>query len=173
MQINMINLKCECSEDTKNYILKKLKKLEKFFNEDTNVKVVIKTEGRKKKIEVTIPSKNFIIRSEEARDELEEAIDIAVDKLERQIRKNKTKMQKKIEKTMINDIHFDNDYEEEEISTIVKRKNIDAKPMSEDEALLQMNLLNHDFYVFKNADTSSISILYKRNDGNYGIIEYK
>ena len=107
------------------------------------------------------------------RDTLEEAVDIVVDKIERQIRKNKTKMQKKIEKTKLVDMTFDNVDSEEEETDIVRRKEIDAKPMSEDEAILQMNLLNHDFYMFKNIDTDSISIVYKRKDGNYGLIDSK
>ena len=174
MQINMLNLKCECSEETKSYILKKLKRLEKYFNDDINAKVVTKNEGKKKKIEVTIPCKNFIIRSEETREELEEAIDIVIDKIERQIRKNKTRMQKKITKTKLIDINLDNDEENvDEENNITKRKVIDAKPMNEEEAILQMNLLNHDFYMFKNVNTGSNSIVYKRKDGDYGLIDSK
>ena len=173
MRINIINLKGDQSDKTKDYILKKIKKIEKYFNDEVEAKVVTKLEGKKKKIEVTIPSKNFIIRSEEMRDSLEEATDIVIDKIERQIRKNKTKMQKKIEKTKLVDMSFDNIETEDEDTDIIKRKVIDAKPMSEDEAILQMNLLNHDFYMFKNIDTDSISIVYKRKDGNCGLIDSK
>ena len=172
MKINIVNLKGEKDKKANEYILKRMDRIEKYFNDDISAKIVTKLEGKKKKIEVTIPCKNFIIRSEEARDTLEEAIDIVVDKIERQIRKNKTRMQKKFDKNKIVDISLDKiEEDEEEKTAIIKRKVIDTKPMNEEEAILQMNLLNHDFFIFKNVDTNSISIVYKRKDGNYGLID--
>ena len=147
--------------------------MDKFFNDDIEAKVVTKVEGRKKKIEITIPTKNFIVRSEELRDEIEEAIDLAIDKIEGQIRKNKTKIKNKIEKTKYIDITIDEEDIVEDDNNIIKRKTIESKPMTEDEAILQMNLLNHDIYMCNNVETNNISVVYRRKDGNYGIINSK
>ncbi len=100
------------------------------------------------------------------------AIDLVVDVLERQIRKNKTKLNKHRSDDLMGFAFVESD-EEEINESIVKRKNIDTKPMSEEEAILQMELLGHDFFVFKNVDEECISVLYKRKDGNYGIINSK
>ena len=97
-----------------------------------------------------------------------------MDKLERQIRKNKTKLNNKYKNIIQLDVVSDMiEDEEEEEQKIVKRKNIDTKPMDEEEAILQMELLNHDFFVFKNVDEECVSVMYKRRDGNYGIINVK
>ena len=97
-----------------------------------------------------------------------------MDKLERQIRKNKTKLNDKYKNIIQVDVPVSSDVEEEEEELkIVKRKNIDTKPMDEEEAILQMELLNHDFFVFKNVDEECVSVMYKRRDGNYGIINVK
>ena len=97
-----------------------------------------------------------------------------MDKLERQIRKNKTKINSKIKKDLIKNFEFDlaDDFEDDNMK-ILKRKKVDAKPMDEEEAILQMNMLGHSFFVFKDVDTGGISVVYERKDGNYGIIETK
>ena len=97
---------------------------------------------------------------------------LEIDKIERQIRKNKTRIKKNY-KEVINFVSDIDSKEEEDTNTIVKRKTVDMKPMNEEEALLQMNLLGHDFFVFKNTDTNTVSVIYKRKDGAYGIIETK
>ena len=116
----------------------------------------------------------MILRAEESHSDLYAAIDIVSDKVERQIRKNKTRMNKRSSKG--EDLGFDLSFEEtkeEEESSVVKRKVIEMKPMSEEEAILQMELLGHEFFVFRNVETGEIDILYMRKDGNYGIIETK
>ena len=134
--------------------------------------VVIKPSGAMQKVEITIPIKKMILRAEEANKDFYAAIDCSIDKLERQIRKNKTRMKKNVGKESIRELNLDFEAPEEKTENkIVKRKNIDTKPMSEEEAILQMELLGHTFYIFKNDKTGDTNILYKRTDNDYGIIE--
>ena len=131
------------------------------------------------KVEVTIPLKNFILRAEETQDDVYAAVDVLVNNIERQIRKNKTKIQSQSIKNYKNERNFamnvideiDEDEDEEDKFKIVKRKTIEAKPMSEEEAILQMELLGHQFYMYKDADTDKYAVVYKRKDNHYGIIE--
>ena len=118
--------------------------------------------------------KKLILRAEDTHTDLYAAIDLVSEKLERQIRKNKTRMKKKVNKDIIDfNIDFQIDKDEDEKGKIIKRKTIELKPTNEDEAILQMNLLGHDFFVFVNEETDIVNILYRRKDGNYGIIETK
>ena len=148
--------------------------LDKYFenSDDLDANVVIKVRGKEQKIEITVPAMHYTLRSEESHSDLYAAIDLTVDKLERQIRKNKTKINSRIKRNVIQNFEMDlEDNFEEDNSVVLKRKKIDMKPMDEEEAILQMNMLGHSFFVFKNADTDSICVLYLRKDGNYGIIE--
>lgn len=176
MKINIHGKKLEVTDSIKQYIESKIGKLDKYFEhpEDITATVVIKIVGRKQVVEVTINTNKLIIRGEVANDDLYASIDLVSDKIERQIRKNKTRMHKNINKESIRD--FKLDYETENIENneiIVKHKVIETKPMDEEEAILQMELIDHDFFIFKNANTNEFNILYKRSDGNYGIIETK
>ena len=130
-----------------------------------------KLNGRFQIIEVTIPTKHFTLRNEESNEDLYAAIDSIVDKLERQIRKNKDKINSRINKTFIKDFNVDlqDEYEEEE--KIVRRKSIELKPIDEEEAIMQMEMLGHTFFVYKDVESNEICVLYKRKDGNYGVIE--
>ncbi|MDO4283682.1 MAG: ribosome-associated translation inhibitor RaiA [Clostridia bacterium] len=170
MRTNIRGNKVEVTEAIKKYIEEKIGKLDKYFEkpEEIEAKIVIKVRGKEQIVEVTIPIKKIIIRCEENHKDLYAAIDIVTDKLERQIRKNKTRMKRRgnVEELGMN-LSFD---EEEEERVVVKRKEIEMKPMSEEEAILQMNLIGHEFFVFKNTDTDNIDILYRRKDGDYGII---
>ena len=156
----------------KDYITEKLGRLDKYFkNDELNVNVLIKVKGFNQTIEVTIPTPNFTIRNEESAEDLYAAIDLVTDKIERQIRKNKTKINSKIKRNIIQNFEMDLEDNFDEDSKVLKRKKVDMKPMDEEEAILQMEMLGHSFFVFKNADTDSICVLYLRKDGNYGIIE--
>lgn len=155
------------------YIETKLARLDKYFKEsDVDANVLIKLKGKKQAIEVTIPYDKYTLRGEDERDDLYTAIDLVIDKLEGQIRKTKTKLKKQIKKT---DNIFNFDYEltkeEKKETKIVKRKTLEMKPMDEEEAILELELLGHDFFIYKDVKTSNINILYKRTDGNYGVIE--
>ena len=123
---------------------------------------------------MTIPYDRYVLRNEEVHDDLYAAIDLVIDKLERQIRKNKTKLKKQ---TKSNEMKFNFDYDleptedmEEKTNKIVKRKSIEMKPITEEEAILQLELVSHDFYIYKDIN-NNIKVIYKRKDGNYGIIE--
>ena len=168
--------KVEITSAIKSYIEEKIGKLDKYFEnaDDIEASVVVKIRGKDQKIEITIPAMNYTLRSEESHSDLYAAIDLTVDKLERQIRKNKTKLNSKIKKNMIQnfELELEESFEDDE-QVVLKRKKIDMKPMDEEEAMLQMNMLGHSFFVFKNIDTNSICVLYQRKDGNYGIIETK
>ena len=176
MKYNIRGEKVEITDAIRSYIEDKIGKLDKYFDEaeSINANVVIKVRGKEQKIEITVPAMHYTLRSEESHDDLYAAIDLTVDKLERQIRKNKTKINSKIKKNIIQNFEMDlEDSFEEEESKVLKRKKVDMKPMDEEEALLQMNMLGHSFFVFKNVDTDSVCVIYLRKDGNYGIIETK
>lgn len=174
MKINIRATKIEITDAIRDYTEKKLAKLNKYFdnNSEINANVVIKPKGVEQKVEITIPIKKVILRAEESNKDFYAAIDYSIDKLERQIRKNKTRMKKHIDKESIRELNLDFETPEEKTEKkIVKRKNIDTKPMNEEEAILQMELLGHSFYIFKNDKTGDVNILYKRSDNDYGIIE--
>lgn len=156
-------------------ITDKLSKLDKYFDEPEkiNVTVNIKINNLSQKIEVTIPTHKFTIRAEEHSEDLYTSIDLVIDKLERQIRKNKTRLKNKYETPI--GLNFDYEVEKEEKNDlkIVKRKTVESKPMDEEEAILQYELLGHDFFLFKNIDENCVSVLYKRKDEHYGIINIK
>ena len=162
------------TKSIKDYIEEKLGRLNKYYSDASNIdcKVLIRSKNNLQTIEVTIPLNKFILRAEVSDKDLYAAIDLVVDKLEGQIRKNKTKLEKRYVEE-IPEMVFDDDIEEEEEEKIVKRKDIDSKPMDEEEAILQMDLLNHDFFVFKNVTEECVSVLYRRKDGKFGIINVK
>ena len=167
--------KMENTDAIKGYIENKLARLDKYFQDSDEIEanVLTKVNGKKQTIEVTIPTKHFTLRNEETNEDLYAAIDKVVDKLERQIRKNKEKINKKVNKTLINDFEYDLVDELSEDEKIVKRKNVELKPIDEDEAIIQMEMLGHSFFVYKDVNTNEVCVLYKRKNGNYGIIETK
>lgn len=159
----------------KDYTESKLGRLEKYFkDDDITANVLTRVRGNNQIVEVTIPTSKFILRSEEENDDLYAAIDLVTDKLERQIRKNKTRLNRNV-KENVKEFNFDYEILEDEESKekVVKRKNIEMKPMDEEEAILEMELLGHSFFVYKDMDTDKVCVLYKRKDGDYGLIETK
>ena len=175
MKYNIRGDKMIVTDAINSYVEGKLGKLDKYFkNNEIKANVLLKVRGANRQIiEVTIPTEKFILRCEEENNDLYAAIDLCVDKLERQIRKNKTKLKRHVTKEKNKDINFEFELAENEDidETIVKRKKIDTKPMDEEEAILEMELLGHDFFVFKNTNTESVCVVYKRKSGDYGIIE--
>lgn len=172
MKIIFSGKNIEISDAVKEHTEKKLGKLDKFFQAEPEGYVKMENAKNRQIIEVTINlPNNTIIRAEEEGQDLYSALDRAVDVLERQIRKNKTKLQKKYKNN--DTIRFDNIVEEqpEEEAKVVKKKRFTVKPMSTDEAILQMELLRHNFFVYVNAETEEVEIVYQRKDGNYGLIE--
>ena len=172
MKLTVRGNKLEVTDSIRNYVEEKLGKLDKYFEEadEINANVLFRIQGKNQIVEVTVPIKKYILRAEEANEDLYASIDLVVEKLERQIRKNKTRTKERNVKD-IPVINFEAIIEEEPKTTIVKRKSVEMKPMDEEEAVLQMELLGHEFFVFQDIDTDGISVLYKRKDGNYGVIE--
>ena len=178
MKYNIRGDKLEVTSAIENYVENKLDRLNKYFqNDEVVANVLLKVRGREQIIEVTIPADKYILRGVVGTDDLYSAIDLVTDKLERQIRKNKTRLSKQNKGYKDLNLNFDieeNDIEDESIKyNIVKRKTLEMKPMDEEEAILEMNLLGHDFFVYKDMHSDNICILYKRKDGEYGILETK
>ena len=171
MRIDIRGDKVKVTEAIKSQVEEKLGKLDQYFENPEELKayVVVRVRNKEQIIEVTIPTPKFTLRAETSEEDLYAAIDLTIDKLERQIRKNKTKMRRKFKDVLQYEMMVDIPEEEEETS-IIKRKTIELRPMDEEEAILQMELIDHDFFIFKNIDTESVSVLYKRKDGSYGII---
>lgn len=175
MRYNIRGSKMEVTDAIKNYIEEKIGKLDKYFENPNEItaNVLIKESGVNDKVEVTIPIKTAVLRGEALNKDLYASIDLVLEKLERQIRKNKTRIHKMNKDTIIPLIDFELTEEEKIEEKIVKRKEVEMKPMNEEEAILQMNLIDHNFFIFKNSDNDSISVVYKRNDNQYGIINVK
>jgi len=165
----------EITPAIRSYVEKKLKKIEKVFSEELEAFVVCKTQKELMKVEITIPIKYFTIRAEVEDKDMYAAIDFAVDKLEAQIRKNKYKMNRSLQaRTGLKDAFKSDeiDFEklEKELTSPVKRKRIKLDILSADEAMTQMDLLGHDFFIFRNED-NEVCVMYLREDGKYGVIE--
>ncbi len=172
MEVLVRGNKIDITDSMKDYVKEKLAKLDKYtLDDDIKATVNVKVRSYSQKVEVTIPLKTLILRAEEESSDFYSAVDLVIDKLERQIRKNKTKLKKKekegIKEFNIDDIIDLSDNEDKEI----KRKKIDIKPMNLDEAILQMELLGHSFFMYKDSDIKKIAVVYKRHDGGYGVIE--
>lgn len=166
----------QVTEALEDSICKKVSKLDKYFIEDLKAQVTLSIEKNDQIIEIVIPFNGMYLRARESNVDLYVAIDLVIDKIYKQIRKQKTKLLKRYhsDKEMKNshilfdNIEVDDSYDEDKI---VKIKKFPIKPMYKDEAILQMELMNHDFYVFINAENNRVNVLYKRKFGNYGIIE--
>lgn len=173
MKISIHGDHVKITESIKEYVESKLSKLTKYFDESSEIEAIVKVriKGEEQIIEVTLPTKLFTIRAEEKNKDLYAGIDSVQKKLENQIKKNKAKISKhfKDKKGFIM-AEFEEEPENTEDNLIVRRKEIDFKPMDEEEAILQMELVNHDFFVFKNNNEKCTSVVYKRKDGTYGII---
>lgn len=173
MNISIHGDHVKITESIKEYVETKLSKLSKYFDESSNVEVIVKVRvrGVMQIIEVTVPTKLFTLRAEESHEDLYAAVDLVQKKLEGQIRKNKTKLAKRYKEkkgfVMVGEEVSSQDVEK---SQIVRRKEVEYKPMDEEEAILQMELSEHDFFVFKNVDEKCVSVVYKRKDGTYGLI---
>ena len=169
MNITIIGRKCNPREDFRSRTEKRLLKVEKLFGEDAVAKVTATVEKNYQSVEVTVNKGGMIFRAEERADNINDALDECVDSLIRQIRKNKTRLEKKLRATAFEDF-VDLDIEEESEFDLIREKTVALKPQSVEEAILQMNLLGHQFYMFLNADTGIINVVYGRKDSGYGLI---
>ena len=163
-------------DDVRELIEKKIGKLDKFFLENAEAYVTLSKKREQEILELTITADGVLFRSEVTGPSFCHAIDSAVDNIERQIRKNKTRLAKKIRSgsfldVVAADLGASADDVEEETEFPIRRKTFDLKPMTAEEAIMQMNLLGHAFFVFEDQDTEQICVVYKRKNGEYGLIE--
>ena len=160
------------SDSLRTAIEDKLSKLNRYFTPDTEVQVTLSVEKERQKIEVTIPVKGGIIRSEQVSNDMYVSIDLVEEVIERQLRKYKNKIvDKKQAGGNFQQAFVDREYEEDEQIRIIRSKKFDVKPMYPEDACVQMELLGHSFYVFNNAETDQVNVVYKRKGNTYGLIE--
>ena len=176
MKFKIIGRRYDVTDKIRDYVEKKLGKLDKFFKDDSEARVVIGMIKDNDYIEATIYAAGMMYRAEASDKEILAAIDKIVDVIERQIRKNKTRLSKKIKRDATLDAKLISgatytEGEETKEFEVVKTKRFTVKPMSVEEAILQMNLLGHTFFVFKNQETDEMNVVYKRKDGKYAVIE--
>lgn len=161
----------EITAALKEYVQKKISKINKYFDVNTEAQVTLGAVRGIHTVEVTVGVNGMILRAEEATNDMYASIDMVVDKLERQIAKYKTRINRKPRQGGLRALAELPPVTEEVEMPIVKTKRFLVKPMPVEEAVLQMNLLGHDFYVFANADTDEVNVVYRRRDGSYGLIE--
>jgi putative sigma-54 modulation protein len=172
MNITISGKNVEVTDALRNTINAKLGKLNRYFTDDTNIIVTLSVEKERQKIEVTIPVRGRIIRSEQVSNDMYISIDLVEEVIERQLRKYKNKIiDKKQNASNFQKAYIDNDYMENEDIRIVRTKKFPVKPMYPEDACVQMELLGHNFFVFTNADTDQVNVVYKRKGGTYGLIE--
>lgn len=171
MKIATTGRRIEVTEDLKLLFERKLKKFDKFFDENATAYVTLSKLKNMERLELTISNHGTMFRSEVSAETFNNALDEAIDKIERQIRKNKTKLEKRLKAGAFSEGSADADVTDEKDFNIQVVKTFDMRPMTPSEAILQMNLLEHTFYMFTNAENGKISVVYRRNDGDYGIIE--
>ena len=172
MNITISGKNMDITPSLREAVQDKLGKLDRYFTPDTDVQVTRSVEKERQKIEVTIPVKGRIIRSEQVSNDMYVSIDLVEEVIERQLRKYKNKIiDKKQSAVNFQKAYIENDYMESEDITIVRTKRFDIKPMYPEDACVQMELLGHNFFVFMNADTDQVNVVYKRKGNTYGLIE--
>lgn len=173
MKVTVIAKNIELTQALKEIVQKKISKLEKYFEEEVEAKATLSVQKSRQRIEVTIPFNRAILRSEESTEDMYKSIDLVEDKLERQIRKQKTRLSRKnngsLKFAALNDSKVESNEDDE--GSLVKVKKFGVKPMDSEEAILQMDLLGHNFFVYQDSESSKVNVVYKRKDGNYGLLE--
>ena len=170
MKIKINAKKFTVDDRTREFIDKKLAKLDKFFPTDTEATVSLFGRRGEERVELTIQKNGTIFRAEVADNEYETALIKAIERIERQIRKNRTRLEKKIHIPKETFVEADIAEVEDEIK-VTKTKKFEIVPMTVEEAILQMNLLSHEFYLFRNAESGMLNVVYKRKENDYGVIE--
>lgn len=175
MKTNYILRKVALKDSSKEHIERKLKKLERFFSDEAETTLKFVLENNTVKSEITIKDKSTVYRAEDVQVDLTDAFDNAFDNVIRRIRKQKTKLEKRLRSTSFEEVFAPIDEEEErdEKFEVIRSKEFYLQAISVDEAILQMNLIGHQFFIFENLETNLISVVYKRKDGKYGLIETK
>ncbi|MBW5448456.1 ribosome-associated translation inhibitor RaiA [Cohnella sp. CFH 77786] len=183
MKYNIRGQRMEVTDALRDYVEKKLGRLERYFEAtpQSDVQVTLAVTKGQHAIEVTIPLPGVLLRAEEKREDMYASVDFVVDKLERQIRKHKTKVNRKFRHTTTARLFKEEAtgtngvttlvHDDEDELELVRTKRFAMKPMDVEEAILQMNMVGHNFYVFSNSDTKEVNVVYRRSDGKYGLIE--
>ncbi len=172
MRYTITGKNIEVTDGLRSAIYEKIGKLERYFSKDTDVTVTLSVEKGRQKIEVTIPVKGSIIRSEQTSTDMYVSIDLVEEVIERQLKKYKNKIiDKKQSNSAFSDAYIQEEMEDPEEVQIIRTKRFAMKPMDPEEACIQMELLGHAFYVFRSSETDEVNVVYKRKDGTYGLIE--
>jgi putative sigma-54 modulation protein len=162
----------EVTEGLKTAVYEKIGKLERYFTPDTEIHVTMNVEKERQKIEVTIPMKGSMVRAEQTSNDMYVSIDLVEEIIERQLRKYKNKIiEKKQAAANLNQAFMDDDFDEDDTIKIIRTKKFAIKPMDPEEACVQMELLGHNFFVYRNAETDEVNVVYKRKGNTYGLIE--
>lgn len=172
MKIVITGRKCSPRESFKERAEKKLAKVERFFGDEAEAKITATVEKSSQTVEITVINNGMIFRAQERAENMNDALDSCVDSLVRQIRKNKTKLEKRMRSGAFDGIADDTaQIDEEKEYELVRTKKVSLKPQTVDEAILQMNMLGHEFYMFLNDASGYVSVVYRRTDGGYGLLE--
>ena len=175
MNITYTARKVNLRDNFKERVEKKLSKFKKIFSDEAVAHVVVTLEKNRQTVEITIRDNRMVYRAESTQSEMNDALDRVIDILTRQIRKNKTRLEKRIKsggiETLTAELPAQENEEPEEEYQVVRKKQILVKPITMEEAILEMNMINHDFYMFINAETDEVNVVYKRANGNYGVLE--
>lgn len=171
MKLTTIGRKCTIRDSFKEHAEKKLKKIERFFGDSAEAKITATVEKNVQIVEVTVLNNGLVFRSQERAENMNDALDLCVDSLIRQIRKNKTRIEKKLRSGAFDDIIDDVPVDEEAEYDVVRTKRVELRPETVEEAILKMNLIGHRFYMFLNAENGNVSVVYVRNNGGYGLLE--
>lgn len=171
MNINIRGKNVEVTDALKDYVQKRIGKLEKYLGILQEAQVTLVVEKNDHRVEVTIPVNGMIIRGEESSGDMYASIDLVFEKLEKQVNKYRGKISKKLRGLNVADAAALGAGEKLVEDEVVKTKRFAVKPMPVEEAIMQMNMLGHSFYVFSNAETEDVNVVYRRKDGKYGLIE--
>lgn len=173
MKFVIVGKNIDVTEGLRTAVEDKIGKLEKYFSNDTEVHVTLSTQKDRQKIEVTIPVKGSVIRSEQVSNDMYVSIDLVEEIIERQLKKYKNKLtdSRHAAREAFNEEYLEKDFVEDEEIQIIRSKKFDMKPMYPEDACVQMELSGHDFYVFVNAETDQVNVVYKRKGNTYGLIE--
>lgn len=170
MNITIIGRKCNPREPFKERAELKLSKVDRLFGPDADAKIVATAGKKEVDVEVTVSKGGYLFRAQERSNDIEEALDKCVDSLIRQIRKNKTRLSKRLRSSSFDEAFLNESELNEDEFEIVRTKEIFLRPESEEEAMLQLNMLGHSFHLFRNSENDEVNLIYKRKDGGYGLI---
>ncbi|MEW6621856.1 MAG: ribosome-associated translation inhibitor RaiA [Bacillota bacterium] len=171
MNINVRGKNLQVTPALRDYVEKRIGKLGRFFDTNEEAQVTLSVARDRHRVEVTIPLNGYLLRGEEETGDMYASIDLVIDKLEKQVEKYKTRLARKLRDVTIKDFARSGEVNEDEEPRVVRTKKFAFKPMPVEEAVMQMNLIGHNFFVFSNAETEEVNVVYKRKDGHYGLIE--